>query len=99
MSRAIQAIAFLGLNLAAILSSATLRAAVAGEAASAAATADTPDLFAAAKSGVLSVKFIPRDDTQARLMLTNNTKQPLTVRMPDALAASPVLANIGGIGT
>jgi hypothetical protein len=56
------------------------------------------ELFAGIKSGDIEVKFIPKDDTEARVLITNKTKQPLHVSLPDAFAGVPVLAQLGGAG-
>lgn len=54
-------------------------------------------VFDGMKSGDIDVKLIVRSDHQARVLIKNNTKQPLTVRMPAAFAGVPVLAqNLGG---
>ena len=74
------------------------------KAATAAAEADdesdaaTPavEMFAAIKSGDIEVKFIPKDDREARVMIKNNTKQPLNVQLPAAFAGVPVLAQARG---
>ena len=58
----------------------------------------TVDLFDGMKSGQLAVKFIPHDSTQGQLLVTNKTDQPLTVKLPDAMAAVPVLAQAAGAG-
>jgi hypothetical protein len=50
------------------------------------------DLFDAMKSGQVDVKYIPRDSREGQLLVTNKTDQPLTVKLPDAFAAIPVLA-------
>jgi hypothetical protein len=50
------------------------------------------ELFSAIEKGQLEVKVIPKDATQMRVMLTNKTDQPLSVKLPDAIAAVPVLA-------
>ncbi|HEX3726780.1 MAG TPA: hypothetical protein VHV08_11085 [Pirellulales bacterium] len=62
----------------------------------AATDAKSVDLFDAIKSKDLDVKFIPKDDSEARVIIKNNTDQPLTVRLPDAFAGMPVLNQIGG---
>ena len=56
------------------------------------------EMFAAMKSGEIDVKFIPKDDREARVMFKNKTKRPLSVRLPAAFAAVPVLAQRGGGG-
>ncbi|MCE5269207.1 MAG: hypothetical protein LLG00_15125 [Planctomycetaceae bacterium] len=54
--------------------------------------AQTVEMFAAIKSGDIAVKVIPKDSTQCTVMVENKTDKPLTVKLPDAFAASPVLA-------
>ncbi len=56
----------------------------------------TVEMFAAMKSGELDVKFIPKDDREARITIKNKTKRPLTVKLPAKFAAVPVLAQRGG---
>jgi hypothetical protein len=57
------------------------------------------ELFAAMKSKEIEVSFVPRDEYEARVTITNKTKEPLNVRLPDAFAGMPVLAqNVGGGG-
>lgn len=55
------------------------------------------ELFDAIDAGLVDLKFIPRNDEQARILVENKTKQPLDVRLPDAFAGVPVLAQ-GGFG-
>jgi hypothetical protein len=50
------------------------------------------DLFAAMDRGLVDVKVIPKDSLQLRLMVENKTEKPLTVKLPDAFAAVPILA-------
>ncbi|NLS90876.1 MAG: hypothetical protein GXX96_01645 [Planctomycetaceae bacterium] len=57
-------------------------------------SAETVDLFKAVEQGVLSVKVIPRDSKECRILITNETAQPVNVQMPFALAAVPVLAQV-----
>jgi hypothetical protein len=54
------------------------------------------DMFDAIEAGQIDVKFIPKDSTQANVTITNKTKKPLNVKLPDAFAAAPVLAQMGG---
>ncbi len=54
------------------------------------------DMFAAMQSGDLDVKFIPKNDREARVILKNNTKKPLSVKLPEAFAGVPVLAQAPG---
>jgi hypothetical protein len=57
------------------------------------------DLFDGLKSGELDVKFVAKNSHDGRLLIKNNTDQPLSVKLPDAFAAVPVLAqNAGGAG-
>ena len=56
---------------------------------------ETVDLFAAAKQGDIEVKLIPNNDKEANVIITNKTKRPLTVRLPEAFAGVPVLAQAG----
>jgi hypothetical protein len=56
------------------------------------------ELFAAIKSGDIEVQFIPKDATVANLMIKNKTDKPLSIRLPAAVAAVPVLAQFGGGG-
>jgi hypothetical protein len=58
------------------------------------ATADKPavDLFDAMKSGDVEVKYVAKNSREGQLLVKNNTDQPLTVKLPDAFAAVPVLA-------
>ncbi len=54
--------------------------------------ATTIDMFDGMKSGALDVKIIPHDAKEAHILIKNNTDQPLDVRLPDAFAAMPALA-------
>jgi hypothetical protein len=63
---------------------------------SAAQTPDEVEMFAAIEAGELDVQIIPRDSTEARLLLKSKTGRPLRVQLPAAFAAVPVLAQIGG---
>ncbi len=58
--------------------------------------AEQVELFAAVAAGQLNVKFVPHDSTEARVLFENKTKRPLKVQLPQAFAASPVLAQFGG---
>jgi hypothetical protein len=68
----------------------------------AAASGKTPlDLFDAMKSGDIEVKFIAKNSRDGQLLVKNKTDQPLTVKLPEAFAAVPVLAQAaagGGVG-
>ncbi len=56
------------------------------------------DLFDGMKNGDLDVKFIPHNANEGQILIKNNTDQPLTVKLPDAFAAVPVLAQAQGAG-
>lgn len=56
---------------------------------------ETVELFAAVEAGQIEVKFIPKNAERARVFVTNKTAQPLNVRMPEAFAAVPVVAQFG----
>jgi len=65
----------------------------AGERAKAAAPAiETVDLFPAIEAKRIEVQLFPKDSTECNLVVTNKTGQPLSVRLPMAFAAVPVLA-------
>ena len=53
------------------------------------------DLFPAINANQVEVTLIPRSSKQVRLQIENKTDQPLTIRLPVAFAAVPVLAQIG----
>ncbi len=55
-------------------------------------TGDALDLFGAVDAGKLELKFLAKSDHNARILLTNKTKQPMTVQLPEAFAGVPVLA-------
>ncbi|MBX3411403.1 MAG: hypothetical protein KF708_01705 [Pirellulales bacterium] len=54
------------------------------------------ELFSAIEQGDLEVELIPRDSTQARLMIHNKTGEALNVKLPETFAGVQVLAQIGG---
>jgi len=63
-----------------------------------AAPAREVEMFAGMESGELDVKIIARNDREARLIIENKTKQPLSIQLPEAFAAVPVAAQFGGGG-
>ena len=69
---------------------------------SAAKQAESIDLFAGVKQGDIEVKLIPNNDKEANVVITNKTKKPISVRLPEAFAGVPVLAQgrvpTGGVG-
>jgi hypothetical protein len=56
------------------------------------------DLFDAVDLGQINAKFIALNDHEAKLILTNNTNQPVSLKLPDAFAGVPVAAQFGGAG-
>lgn len=55
---------------------------------------DRVELFAAVKAEQVDVKLIPKNAEQATVIITNKTKRPLSIKMPQAFAGVPVLAQI-----
>ena len=64
----------------------------------AAAPNEQVEMFSAMEKGDIDVTFIPKNDREARVILKNNTKRPLSIRLPDAFAGVPVLAQAAGGG-
>lgn len=58
----------------------------------------TVELFDALKAGEIAVKLIPKDSTEGRIFIRNKTGKPLNVKLPEAFAATPVLAQMMGGG-
>lgn len=56
----------------------------------------TVEVFKAMEDGDVDVKFIPKDEKEAVLLIENKTDKPLNVKLPEAFAGVPVLAQIGG---
>jgi hypothetical protein len=56
------------------------------------------DLFAARDAKDIEVKFIAKNDREARLLVTNKTDKPIKIQMPEAWVGVPVLKQIGGGG-
>jgi hypothetical protein len=56
------------------------------------------DLFAAKNAGQISVRLIPQDEKSGQVLITNNTAAPLTIKLPEAFAGVPILAQPGGGG-
>jgi len=64
---------------------------------------ESVELFTAVDDGQIDVKVIMKDEFQGRVFITNKTDQPLNVKLPDVVAAVPVLAQFcpcggGGAG-
>jgi hypothetical protein len=61
--------------------------------------AETVEMFAAMEKGDIAVKLIPKDSTQAQVVIENKTDKPLNVKLPDAFAGVPLLGqNLAGAG-
>jgi hypothetical protein len=60
--------------------------------------APAQDLLAAEAEGLVAIRFIPNDARSAQVIVTNKSKRPLTLRLPDAFAGVPVLAQMAGGG-
>lgn len=64
----------------------------------AAPAAKQVEFFEAIKAGEIEVKLIPKDAKEANVLIENKAKQPLQIKLPDAFAGVPVLAQFGGAG-
>ncbi len=64
----------------------------------AATAGSSVEFFDAVDAGQINAKFIAKNDHAARLVITNNTNQPLTLKLPDAFVGVPVAAQFGGAG-
>jgi hypothetical protein len=58
--------------------------------------AESVDLFQAMKTEVANVQLIPKDAKQATVVIKNNSNRPLRIKLPEAFAGVPVLAQVGG---
>jgi hypothetical protein len=56
------------------------------------------EFFQAKADGLLEVKFIAKNDHAARVVLRNTTNRKMDVKLPEAFAGIPVLAQFGGGG-
>ena len=57
--------------------------------------ASTVKLFDALDSGGVKVKFIPANSVTANVLITNETDQVVHIELPEAIAAVPILAQLG----
>src|SRR5262245_17005804 len=57
-------------------------------------------LFEGMESGDIEVKVIPKDSTEGMITIKNKKDKPLTIKLPEAFAGVPVLAQglLGGGG-
>ena len=60
--------------------------------------AEAVDMFEGMRSGKLQVKYIPKSDREGTVIIQNKSDKPLNVRLPEAFAARPVLAQFGDAG-
>jgi hypothetical protein len=60
------------------------------------AAPEVHDMLAAEQAGLVSVRYIPNDSRSAQIVVTNRSDRPLTLRLPEAFAGVPVLAQFGG---
>jgi hypothetical protein len=60
------------------------------------ASVETVDMFKAMDNGDIDVRFVPKDSREAKLTIRNKTDRPLNVKLPEAFAGVPVLAQVGG---
>src|SRR5437773_9318363 len=55
----------------------------------------TVDLFAAMEAGEVEAVLYFKDSTEGMMTVKNNTGKPLTIKLPDAFAGVPILAQRG----
>jgi hypothetical protein len=67
-----------------------------GVGAAAAPRGERVELFQAVAAQQIDVRLIPKDATQATVIIKNKTDRPLSIQMPAAFAGMPVLAQAGG---
>ncbi len=53
-------------------------------------------LFDAMESGKIDVKFVPQNMNEGRVIISNQTDQPLHIQLPATFGAVPVLAQFNG---
>ncbi len=56
------------------------------------------DLFDAIDQDLIDAKFVARSAAKGRLVLTNKTKEPVNILIPEAFAGVPTLSQFGGGG-
>jgi len=91
----------LGLVVAVMLTASVVSAADRSQGRTAAASQPSGqqvELFAAIEKGQVEVQLIPKDATLFNVRIKNNTDQPLSVKLPEAFAGVPILAQRGGAG-
>lgn len=60
-------------------------------------TAEQVDLFAAMESGHVTVKLIPKGASGGNVFIENKTDRPLTVKIPEVVAAASIHSQIGNL--
>jgi hypothetical protein len=50
------------------------------------------EMFDAIANGQIKVRLIPKDSSESRVIIENKTDKPLSIKLPDAFAGVPVLA-------
>lgn len=60
--------------------------------------AEEVELFAAIEAGQIEAKVIPKNALAGTVLLENKTDKPLNVKVPEAVIAAPINAQIGGMG-
>jgi len=56
------------------------------------------EFFAAEEAGDIEVKVVAKDSAGGNVLITNKTKKPLSIKLPDAFIGVPVAAQFGGMG-
>jgi hypothetical protein len=97
LSRRLGRVAVISVCLGMAISMVALLAAPSARAANQ-AQADTVGLFEGMEKGQIEVRFVPKDSKEAKLTIRNKTEEPLNVKLPEAFAGVPVLAQVGGGG-
>jgi hypothetical protein len=59
-------------------------------------TAESVEMFQAMKAGDIDVKLFLKDSTGGTVTITNKSKKPLTIKLPEAFAGVPIQAQFGG---
>jgi hypothetical protein len=67
------------------------------EASTASSKSEPVPLFSAMADGTIEARLIARNSRQARLIVENKTKRPLSIRLPMAFAGTPVLAQLNDV--
>ena len=60
--------------------------------------AEQVELFAAIEAGQVDAKLIPKNALGGTVFIENKTDKPLNVKIPEAVIAAPINAQIGGMG-